>query len=149
MGYRYVGRGHQPHRLHLQLADEPVVSYPHRYTAATTVPTCRFNWLSLKVGLGSSTRCCAPNTLLGQNRMPASDEYERVLLENSLLLWDLERQINCLSVHNNDRRYHMNLGFLRLGCVLHGRRVKGLKAREQIKNHTIQGCHLHHQVDAA
>jgi transposase InsO family protein len=73
----------------------------------------------------------------------------RVLLENYFLPGDLERQIGAFVKYYNNCRYHESLGNLTPADVYHGRGMKILKMREEIKKQTIQKRRLQHQSAVA
>jgi len=73
----------------------------------------------------------------------------RVLLENYYLPGDLERQIGAFVEYYNNYRYHESLGNLTPADVYHGRGVKILKMREEIKKQTFRKRRLQHQSAAA
>jgi transposase InsO family protein len=73
----------------------------------------------------------------------------RVLRENYYLPGDLERQIGTFVDHYSNQRYHESLGNLTPADVSHGRGVKILKMREEIKRQTFRKRRLQHQNAAA
>ena len=73
----------------------------------------------------------------------------RVLLENYYLPGDLERPIGTFVDHDNNQRSHEGLGNLIPADDYHGKGVKILKMRDEIKRQTFRKRRLQHQNAAA
>ena len=72
-----------------------------------------------------------------------------VLLENSYLPGDLERQIGAFVDYYNNQRYHESLNNVTPADVYFGRNKVILREREKIKKQTIRQRRLQHQKQAA
>ncbi len=73
----------------------------------------------------------------------------RILLENYFLPGDLEGNIEAFVDHYNNRRYHESLDNLTPADVYFGRGQAILKARERIKQQTIEQRRLQYRKSAA